>query len=262
MDGNEQFYEKTIRSLRDLCERAKASHELHFVMALMPEFRGEQDAGWCTAQEAVRAYDEFTALVKSLSADNPVRVRVTLAFYAHVAEGSGFYEIPKKLLLTVEGKGNNIIPFQSLVERHRVTGEIVAPNANRIMKDLIGHATELGLSDLAEVFRDAFDPDIRNAVAHADYILWSDGVRLRRRNGGSPRVITWDEFDLLISRGLNLFSFIRQIVNEYVRSYDPPKTIRSRLAANEPETDYTLYFDPETEGFGFTTGRYPPALQR
>ena len=48
------------------------------------------------------------------------------------------------------------------------------------MKDLIGHASDLGLSELAEVLRDAFDPDVRNAVAHADYIIWSDGLRLRR----------------------------------------------------------------------------------
>jgi len=224
-------------------------------MALMPELRGEQDAGWNTAREAVRAYDEFSALVKSLGSDNPpVRARVILAFYAHVAEGSGFYEIPKKLLLTVEGHGNNIYPFRSLVDRHRKTGEVMAPNANRVMKDLIGHASELGLSELAEVFRDAFDPDVRNAIAHADYILWSDGLRLRRRNGGQPRVVPWDEFDALIGRGLNLFSLIRSIVDEYTRSYDPPKTIRSQMTDGEPETDYTLYFDPKTGALGLTTG--------
>jgi hypothetical protein len=212
-DPNQQFFDKVIRSFTDLCERAKAAHELHFVMALMPEFRGLQSAGWSTAHEAVRAYDQFSALVKSLNSDSDdmVRVRVILAFYAHVAEGSGFYEIPKKLLLTVDGRGNNIYPFQALVERHRKTGEVMAPNANRIMKDLIGHASELGLSELAEVFRDAFDPDVRNAIAHADYINWNDGLRLRRRNGGQPRVISWDEFDALVRRGLNLFSVIRQI---------------------------------------------------
>ncbi|HEY3719077.1 MAG TPA: hypothetical protein VGL41_02945 [Roseiarcus sp.] len=164
-DPNQEFYDKAVRALTDLCERAKAAHELHFVMALMPAFRGMQDAGWSTAHEAVRAYDEFSALVKSLSPDKTVRARIVLAFYAHVAEGSGFYEIPKKLLLTIEGRGNNMYPFQGLVERHRKTGEMMAPNANRIMKDLIGHAADLGLAELAEVFRDAFDPDVRNAIA-------------------------------------------------------------------------------------------------
>jgi len=255
-----QFNERAMCALRDLYEKAKAAHELHFAMALMPEFRGMRDGGWSTAHEAVRAFDDFSALIKSLDKKEFVRARIVLSFYAHVAEGSGFYEIPKKLLLTVGGQGNNIYPFRSLVKRHQLTGQVMAPNANRIMKDLIGHASELGLSGLAEVFRDAFDPDIRNAIAHADYIIWSDGLRLPRRNGGHPRVIPWDQFDTIIRRGLNLFAFIRQITDEYVTSYDPPKTIRSRMSDDEPVSDYTLYFEPETGAFGFTTGGPPNVI--
>lgn len=253
----EQYYDKATRSLRDLFDRAKVAHELHFAMALMAEFRGAQDSGWSTAHESVRAYDEFATLLKSLP-PSPVRVRVKLAFYNHVAEGAGFYEIPKALLLTVEGRGNNITPFQEIVERHRKTGEIIAPNANRVMKDLIGHASDLGLLELAETFRDAFDPDVRNAVAHADYIIWPDGLRLRRRNGGWPRTIPWNEFTVLIDRGLNLFGLIRHLADEYAESYTTPKTIRSRLTDREPLTDYTIYYDPKTRAFGFTTGKYPP----
>jgi len=257
-DPNQAFFEKAERALRDLFDRAKAAHELHFAMALMPEFRGEQDAGWSTADESVRAYDEFAELVRSLP-KTPARVRVVLAFYMHVAEGAGFYEIPKKLLLTIEGRGNNMWPFQNLVERHRASGEIIAPNANQIMKDLIGHASELGLTELAEVFRDAFDPGVRNAVAHADYIIWPDGLRLRRRNGGWPREIPWKDFTSLADRGLNLFAFIRHLSDEYVHSYETPKTIRSRMNKNEPLTDYTIYYQPVTGAFGFTTGRHPPS---
>ena len=44
-DPNQQFYEKAICGLKKLFERAKAVQELHFVMALMPEFRGAQDSG-------------------------------------------------------------------------------------------------------------------------------------------------------------------------------------------------------------------------
>ena len=254
---NQAFFEKAERSLRELFDRAQAAYELHFAMALMPEFRGEQDAGWSTAVESVRAYDEFAELVRSLP-KTPARVRVVLAFYMHVAEGAGFYEIPKKLLLTIEGRGNNMWPFQNLVERHRASGEIIAPNANQIMKDLIGHASELGLTELAEVFRDAFDPGVRNAVAHADYIIWPDGLRLRRRNGGWPREIPWKDFTSLADRGLNLFAFIRHLSDEYVHSYETPKTIRSRMNKNEPLTDYTIYYQPTTGAFGFITGKHPP----
>ena len=42
---------------------------------------------------------------------------------------------------------------------------------------------------IGEAIRDAFDPDVRNAVAHADYIVWVTGLRLRKRNGGMIREI-------------------------------------------------------------------------
>ena len=254
---NDAFFEKADRALRDLFGRAMAAQELHFAMALSPEFRGSQDFGWSTAHKSVRTYDEFKAHLATFEQETPVRVRIVLAFYNHVAEGAGFYEIPKALLLTIEGRGNNTLPFQDLVERHRRTGDIIAPNANRIIKDLIGHASELGVTEVAEVFRDAFDPDVRNAVAHADYIIRSEGVLLRRRNGGTPRLIRWEEFWPLIDRGLNLFQLIREITSEHVHSYETPKTIRARLA-DEPEQDWTIYCDRNTRQFGFISGANPP----
>src|SRR5216683_400869 len=94
-DVNQPFYEKVNSALRDLFERAKAAQELHFAMALGPEFRGSQDSGWSTAHESVRTYDEFQEHVTSMAQGTPIFVRVILAFYNHVAEGAGFYEIPK-----------------------------------------------------------------------------------------------------------------------------------------------------------------------
>ncbi len=259
VDPNQPFYDKAIKALEDLFERAKAAHELHFVMELMPEFHGAQDGGWNTAEEATIAYDQYSALLKAMKKDDPMRVRVVLDFYLHVAEGSGFYEIPKKMLLTVEGKGNNVFPWRNLVKRHEKTGRAIDPNANRIMKDLMGHAFELGLNDLSDVFREAFDPDLRNAVAHSDYIIAPNGLRLRKKNGGWPKEIPWDELEATLNRGLNLFSFIRQIVDEQVKSYDPPKTIKSQLTKNEPLRDYMLYYVPETGAFGWTTGKEIPS---
>ncbi|MBP2431499.1 hypothetical protein [Bradyrhizobium elkanii] len=257
-DSNQAFYDKAGAALRDLFQQAKAKNELHFAMALMPELRGMQDAGWNTAEEAARAADQFTDHINSINEGDPMRVRVALAFYLQLAEGSGFYEMPKKMMLTVEGRGNNIIPFQKLVKKHNKTGRAIDPNANAIMKDLMGHAYELGLSELSDVFKEAFDGDLRNAIAHADYIIAPEGLRIRRRNGGLPRVIPWAELDLLISRGANLFRSIQEVVDEHVRSYDPPKTINARLNESEPLVDWTIYFLPQQGAFGVVTGTEPP----
>jgi len=125
---------------------------------------------------AHRAFDEYLDFIHT--AKGPIRFRVALAFYCHVAEASGFYEVPKNMLRVVGGEGHVLWPFMHLVEAHRATGTRVAPNANKVLKDLAGHAETLGLHELAEVFRDAFDADIRNGYAHADYVIWNDGLRL------------------------------------------------------------------------------------
>jgi hypothetical protein len=255
-DPNAQFYEKAERALKEVFEKAKATNELHFAMALMPEMRGMQDGGSNTAEEAADAYAQYSALLDKLAEDDVVRVRVLLALYLHTAECSGFYEVPKKMLLTTEGKGN-YLPFQKLVKKNRKTGQAIAPNANAIMKDLMGHSWLLGFRELSEVFEEAFDADVRNAIAHADYTLAEDGFRVRKRNGGQVRIIPWEEFGPLMDKGISLFSIIRRIAGEYVQSYNPPKTIKARMSEREPLTDYTIHYDPATKKFGFTTGAQP-----
>ena len=69
--SDEAFYARAEGALRDLFTKAQAALELYFVMALMPEFRGVQYAGWNTAHEAIRAYDEFTSIIKSLDKTDP-----------------------------------------------------------------------------------------------------------------------------------------------------------------------------------------------
>lgn len=251
----DEFASRASSAMRDLFLRAQAANELHFAMAMFGEFRGAQDPGWNTAQEAVRAFDQFMELLNAIPVKKQIRARVALMFYAHISEGAGFYEIPKKLLLTIEGNGNNMYPFASLVEKHKRTGEIIAPNANRIMQDLIGHSKELGLDELALIWRDAFDPTLRNAVAHADYVLWEDGVRLPMRNGGRARIYSWDEVNAAIQKAISLFNVIRTLANEFQDSYLEPKVIRARLSKNEPIQDWTIHADKQAGTFGISTGK-------
>lgn len=250
---NEEFFEKTERAFRDLCDRARAKNELHFALSLNPEFRGEQDAGWSTADDAHMAFAEYLAFLTE-GEFTSLKARIALAFYCHLAEASGYYEIPKNMLRVVGGQPYNLWPFQDLVETHRRTGAVIAPNANKVLRDLAGHAASLGLSELAEVFRDAFDPEIRNAYAHADYTIWKDGLRLRKRNGGFPRKVPWPEFQARFDRGINVFHLLREIVNEYVASYHPARQFRGRMADNEPELMWTVHFDPEKKIFGISGG--------
>ena len=118
---NEKFFEKSERAFRDLFDRARAKNELHFALSLNPEFRGEQDTGWSTADDAHIAFNEYLAFLRD-GEFTALRARVALAFYCHLAEASGYYEIPKNMLRIVDGRSYNLWPFKDLVEKHRRTG--------------------------------------------------------------------------------------------------------------------------------------------
>lgn len=255
-NSNNEFYEKAERAFRNLFDAARGKHELHFAMALMPEMRGMRDAGWNTAAETQHAFDEYLEFLEAMK-DGRMKYRVALSFYCHIAEASGFYEVPKNMLRIAGGQSHVLSPFMDLVQAHKQTGDRIAPNANKVLKDLAGHAKTLGFDELSEIFRDAFDPDVRNGYAHADYIVWNDGLRLPKRNGGYAKKIAWEEFNAIFERGINFFHILRNVVGEYVQSYNPPKTIKARLQ-NEPEKDCTIYCDPQTGVFGITSGKYVP----
>ena len=249
---NRIFYEKANESFRHLFQLAKAKNELHFALSLMPEFRGMRAAGWNTTEDTHIAFQEYLDFLKKYP-DSGFRARVAIGFYCHLAEASGFYEIPKNMLRVIDGKRYSILPFHDLVEKHKLTGNAIAPNANKLIRNLVGHSKELGLDELAEVFRDAFDSDLRNGYAHADYVIWSDGIRLPKRNGGNAETIHWPKFDALFERAINFFQLLREIVNENVKSYSSPKKIHGQLAG-EPAGVWTIHADVDKKSFSISSG--------
>ena len=130
------------------------------------------------------AIEDYVSYLNNTPETSRLKIRIALSFYCHLAEASGFYEVPKNML-RVAGRANSTIfwPFkESIVEIHRTTGEAIAPNANKVMKNLAGHSETLGYRKLAGVFKELFDSDLRNGFAHADYVVWDDGIRLTKRN--------------------------------------------------------------------------------
>jgi hypothetical protein len=82
---NLEFFAKVGKSFSDLFKAARDKNELHFALALIPEMRGMQDAGWSTAEESNRAFHEYVAFLQTTE-HNSFRLRVALSFYCHLAE--------------------------------------------------------------------------------------------------------------------------------------------------------------------------------
>lgn len=140
---NVAFYEKFETAMGGLFEAARLRNELHFALSLMSEFRGMRDAGWSAAQDAERAMSDYLEFLTDGPASR-LKIRMALGLYCHLAEASGFYEIPKNLLGVAEGKGHSITPFHNLVEQHKATGIQIAPNANKVIRDSSGTLTARG----------------------------------------------------------------------------------------------------------------------
>jgi hypothetical protein len=237
----------------ELFDAARQVEEVQFAAALNPEFRGMQDAGWSTATEAMQALDEYMELINELPLVR-IKTRVALSLYSHLSEASGLYEVPKNMLRIASGDDYNLWPFQHLVERHRASGAIIAPNANKVMKDLLGHAGELKLEKLQKAILEAFDPELRNGYAHADYVIWTDGIRLRHRNGGQPRIVGFAEFTERLNKALTFFEILRENVDGAVLGYSKPKRVIGRMSKNGAQLPTIISYDEKKGTFSITSG--------
>ena len=247
------FIERCNSSWNELFDAAKSKDELQFALALNPEFRGMQDSGWSTTEESWRALGEYLALLENLE-NTPLKVRIALSLYSHPSEASGLYEVPKNMMRIASGEDYNLWPFQHLVGRHKLAGAAISPNANKVMKDLLGHADELELENVMALILDTFDFALRNGYAHADYIIWNDGIRLRKRNGGHPSIVPFEEFESKLNKSIEFFQTLKASIGQAMRSYSPPKRIDGRLNKDEPIMPAIIGFDETTGSFSIRTG--------
>ena len=160
----------------------------------------------------------------------------------------------KNMMRIASGGDYNLWPFQHLVAQHAVTGARIAPNANKIMKDILGHADDLGLEKLKALVLETFDPELRNGYAHADYIVWTDGIRLRKRNGGHPSIVTFDEFEIKLNKAIVFFQSLRESIGQAMRSYSPAKRVIGRLNNDDPAMPTIIGFDEATGSFSIRSG--------
>ena len=240
---NKEFLLKAEQAFKALFKKAKETDELHFAFSLSPEFRPYKINTALDAQNAFKDYYDFL----HNNDKSPIHVRIALAFYCHIAEASGFWEIPKNLLCIIEGNKYNLIPFGDLVKKYGDKEGSILPSANKVMRSLMKYSQKMGFHDLAEVFKDAFDPDIRNGYAHADYALLNEGVCVGSRYG-KERIINWDEFNLLLHKAVNFYMVFIGVLQENLSYYDPPKVIKGVLSDREGEPEGTWEISYKADG--------------
>lgn len=209
-------------------------NEIDTAAATSAEFRGMQDAGWNTAVTAHEVFGELKALGSKGAPLNRAELRQVLCLYAQLAEAGGVYEGLLNTMLIAQLKPWNMWPFQDLVRVRHQPRAVIGPNANAMFRRLAETAAAIGMPGLARVLELAFRDDVRNAMAHADYIMVQGGLRLRRRNGGQPIVVSYEQLLAALQIAIWFFELLNEFQRRVVESYRPARTIVGRFSANPP----------------------------
>jgi hypothetical protein len=209
-------------------------NEIDTAAAISGEFRGAQDAGWSTVQTAQEVFEEMKTLGTKGEPLTRPELRQVLCLYAQLAEAGGVYECLVNTMQVAQLKAYNMWPFQDLVRVRQQPRAVIGPNANAMFRRLAEIAAAIGMSELSRLLEITFRDDIRNAMAHADYILGPFGLRLRRRNGGGPVVVDHQQMQDALQIANFFFELQQHFRNQVAESFRPARTIIGRFSANPP----------------------------
>lgn len=233
MNPNDYAHELN-RQLNYLISFARSVNELDLAAALFGEFRGMQDAGWSTVQTAHEAFTEMQVLGSQKAPLTTAQYRQMLCLYTHLSEAGGVYESLNNLMGVIQLKPYNLWPFQDLVRVKKSPSRVIGPNANAMFRRLAELAAGIGMCRLSEILEVTFRDDIRNGIAHADYIIGRDGLRLRRRNGGNPFELSHSEVNEALTIGMMFFDLLKQLLWQAKQFFHPARTIIGRFSSNPP----------------------------
>nr|WP_314260785.1 hypothetical protein [uncultured Devosia sp.] len=227
---------------------ARQMNELDFAASLGGEFRGMQAAGWSTRITAAEVRHELDAYFQKGSPLTTPEYRVLLLLYSQLSEAGGVYESIKNVMGVITTAPYNLWPFQALVRVRKEPRAVIGPNANATFRNLAETARSIGMTRLGELLAAAFRDDIRNGIAHADYIIWHDGLRLRKRNGGQVYAVPHEAVIEAVLRGIGYFDILQEHNAAAMNFYDPPREIVGKFSGNFP-MPWTVHSNPVSRAF-------------
>jgi hypothetical protein len=69
-----------------------------------------------------------------------------------------------------------------------------------------------------------------HAYAHADYVIWNDGIRICGKHLSDKRIVSFSEFQALVNQGAKFIVLLRSLGAKYVTHYSTPRVIEGSLA--------------------------------
>ena len=168
------------------------SHDIINYFASLLRIFGAEDRGWDPYAESRATIEDLNSLFHiSLPEErfpdpNATHWRIGLLLYSHVVEMDAPYEVLTNLLRFRLNKGYNPNAFFDLLkEKEKKSFTKHGLNNQRKITIIKGLSAEAGLSDVGAIFDDFYDNNLRNAVAHSDFILADNEFRCRGNLSGT-----------------------------------------------------------------------------
>jgi hypothetical protein len=194
---------------------------------------GLQDTGWDSYYESLALLEDLKQLqLIELDPNNfpfpeVTRARLALISYCHVTEMNFPYELLANLIRLHLGKKYCMNPLAHLMRpiTRKVNGiqvirGIKMPSPDKNIKEIELLSAQAGIPEVGVALREIYDPVIRNAVYHSDFVLHDKSMRLLSdlrlsKKGDRTSIIPFDELGEVIN---DAFAFHSALIQLYKRS--------------------------------------------
>jgi hypothetical protein len=242
-----EFNKTIVREIDDLFLKAKDINELAYVFSLLGFNSGIEDIGWQPINETCQLVEDFGSIANS-PLKNHTKIRLLLQMYCQVTETSYIYHIIYNMLLTIDNEEPPRV--FNFLDKYRGA---IPPNVGvklGLIKDL---ALKHNLKGLVALLDQIYNSDIRNAVSHADYILFNDEFRLKHRGDIIKKIKLDDVYDL-VNYAVIFFQTFFQVSHKHRTSYGNDYVINNRKGkAGNQLSSIKLKIDNSGVLVGFAT---------
>ncbi|MGH2964733.1 MAG: hypothetical protein ACRDMH_05035 [Solirubrobacterales bacterium] len=248
-NGDDSAYE----AIRALFIAAQERDEFEFACCLL-RVRGMEAPGWDPYAETHDLIGELLGLMNA-PLRGKTKTRLALLLYSHLTELDAVYELLANLIRVVKGDRYSMDPFANPPNARN--NQSHPPSAAMVHGWLCDDLREEGWTEVADALESFFDKEIRNAFAHADYVITPQSFRSPSAQFLVNGIITPElPLERLAERLNAAFRVIGAVVDLHIdlrTSYTEAVDTRGRLRGDGEAIPVRLLADPEHGLYGFTT---------
>ena len=240
-----EFEKKAKESLDRLFNSAKKQNEFAYVFSLLGLNSGIEDQGWQPIAETYSLMRDFVGIANA-PFNQHTKARLLLLCYTQLTEANYIYHVIYNMLVSIEDENPpKLFSFLDLYNDGK------PPSVKSKVALICKKAKEHGHQDIQELLDAVFDYSIRNAVSHADYILYKNELRLKHK-GSEIKKIDLEDVFALIQKTIVFFEVFFNVSDAHRKSYADGYIIDNRKNMNgQALARIILKVDPELGLNGF-----------